>query len=183
MAEKSTMINVYTQSDLGFYSGALGMEDEQVKNIQILANGAKELVEKNDSSAILQKYFAEKQGLTGELTPEQRDETLSLATALKRTPRVTVYELTKDDNGRSNLETKDHFVGKICSGGKEFTTVDDNGEVFRLALESHCVVHDNTDALLDAVGTQHLGINNFAEQVDTCALVAFEKAFASVEQQ
>ena len=121
--------------------------------------------------------------MTGELTPEQRDETLSLATALKRTPRVTVYELTKGDNGRTDVVTTDHFVGKMNPGGRSFSVVDSNNETFNLGLEGNSVVHSTSEELLDAVGNQHLGINNFAEQVDTCALVAFEKAFASVEQQ
>ena len=160
MAEKTTMITVFTESDLGFYSGALGMEDEQVKNIQIIAKG-----------------------LTGDITLEQRDEALSLATALKRTPRVTVYELSKGDNGRTDVVTTDHFVGKKNPGGRTFSVGDSNNETFNLALEDNKVIHNTPDELLDAVGTQHLGINNFAEQVDTCALTAFEKAFADLSQQ
>ena len=183
MAEKVTFLTVFTKTNLGFYSGEKAAESEQIKNIQIIANGAKEYKDNDDSTTFLQRYFAEKQGLTGDITPEQRDEALSLATALKRTPRVTAYELTKGDDGKDRLVTTDHFVGTVNPDGRTFSVVDSNNNTFRLELEDNKVVHSNSDELVAAVGTQHLGINNFAEQVDTCALVAFEKAFADLSQQ
>lgn len=183
MAEKTTFLDVFTTNDGAFYSGTHRAEDREIKNIQILANGAKEYVEKDDTTTYLQKFFAEKNGLTGELTEEERDETLSLAAALKRTPRVTVYELVKGDDGRSDLVTTDHFVGTLNPGGRTFSVVDDNGESCRLAVEGNTVVHSNSDELVAAVGNQHLGISNFAEQVDTCALVAFDKMFMDTTKQ
>lgn len=183
MAEKNTFLDVFTTNDGAFYSGTHRAEDREIKNIQILANGAKEYVEKDDTTTYLQKFFAEKNGLTGELTEEERDQTLSLATALKRTPRVTVYELIKGDDGRSNLVTTDHFVGTLNPGGRTFSVVDDNGEACRLAVEDNKVIHSSSDELLTAIGNQHLGISNFAEQVDTCALVAFDKMFIDTQQQ